>query len=52
MAAIVAVLVIIGVFAWRSHSSSPAANPGALTPYQEYRGSPGGPYGAPAGAPR
>jgi hypothetical protein len=52
VAAIVAVVVIIGVFVWRSHNSGPVVQNGPISPYQEYRGSPGGPGGPPAGVPR
>ncbi len=51
VAAIVAVLVIIGVVVWRHQNAGPPASTGPPNPYMEYRGSPGGPGGPAAGAP-
>jgi hypothetical protein len=51
VAAIVAVLVIVGVVVWRHQNPGPPVSTGPINPYNEYRGSPGGPYGPPAGVP-
>jgi hypothetical protein len=52
VAAIVAVLVIVGVVIWRHQSAGPPVSTGPLNAYQEYQGRPGGAYAPPAGAPR
>jgi len=56
VAAIVAVLLIVGVVVWRHQNAASAVPNGPTSPYQEYRGSPGGPgfppVGVPGGAPR
>ena len=43
VAAIVVVLAIVGVVVWRHQNATPAVPNGPASPYQEYRGSPGGP---------